>query len=106
MGSFAAEPRLLHAAERHMLGRDDADIDADHAVLERFGNAEDAADVAAVEIARKAELSVVRRLDRFLFILELEDRCERTESFLPRAQHLAARTGNYCGFEELALQFI
>src|SRR5580765_4271266 len=54
--ALAAEPRLLHAAERDFRGRDQAGVDADHAVLERFADAEDAADVAAVEITREAEL--------------------------------------------------
>src|SRR5206468_9827973 len=40
--SFAPEARFLHAAERRDLGRDDAGVDADDAVLERFGDAPDA----------------------------------------------------------------
>ena len=48
--AFAADAAFLHAAEGRDLGRDDAFVDADDAVFERFGDAPDAADVAAVEI--------------------------------------------------------
>ena len=56
---FAADVAFLHAAEGGDLGRDDALVDADDAVLEGLGDAPDAADVAAVEIGRQAELGVV-----------------------------------------------
>src|SRR5688572_29633789 len=57
--TFAPDARLFDAAERHLGHRDQAGVDADHAVLERLGHAEDPADVAAVEVARQAELGVV-----------------------------------------------
>src|SRR5215208_3950635 len=72
--ALAADPALLHAAERGDLGRDDALVDADDAVFERLGDAEDAADVAAVEIGGKAELGVVRHMDRFGIGLEAVER--------------------------------
>src|SRR6267154_2300045 len=52
---FAAQARLLYAAEGRDLGGDQAGVDADHAVLERLGDAPDAADVARVEVRRQAE---------------------------------------------------
>src|SRR5262245_22617262 len=52
---FAADARFLDAAEGRHFGRNDARIDPDDAVLERLGDAPDAADVAAVEIRREAE---------------------------------------------------
>ena len=65
--SFAAEARFLHAAERRHLGRDDPGVDADDPVFERFGDAPDAADVAAVEVRGEAELRVVGQRDRLRF---------------------------------------
>src|SRR5258706_11269546 len=56
--ALAAEARLLDAAERRHLGRDDAFVDADDAVLEPLGDPEDAPNVACVEIRRQAELGV------------------------------------------------
>ena len=56
--AFAADAAFLHAAERGDLGRDDALVDADDAVFEGFGDAPDAADVAAVEIGREAKFGV------------------------------------------------
>src|SRR6266852_6578763 len=50
--AFAADAAFPHAAEGGDLGRDDALVDADDAVFERFGDAPDAADVAAVEVGR------------------------------------------------------
>src|SRR5258705_1612725 len=61
--AFAAEPRLLDAAERRDFVRDEPRVDADHAVFERFGDAPHAADVAAVEVRRETELGVVRETD-------------------------------------------
>src|SRR6266581_1260541 len=49
--AFAADAAFLHAAEGRNLGRDDSLVDADDAVFEGFGDAPDAADVAAVEIS-------------------------------------------------------
>ena len=51
--ALAAEAGLLDAAERRDLGRDEAGVDADDAVLERLGDAPDAADVAARRSRRR-----------------------------------------------------
>src|SRR5262245_5949010 len=75
--AFAAEAGLLHAAEGRDLGGDDADVGADDAGLHLFRHAEDAADVAAVEIAGQAELRVVGELDDFLLALEADQRRHR-----------------------------
>src|SRR5213082_532070 len=72
--AFAADAAFLHAAEGGDLGRDDALVDADDAVFEGLGDAPDAADVAAVEIGREAELGVVGHLDRVLLALEAVER--------------------------------
>src|ERR1051326_8224830 len=48
--SLAAQSGLFHAAEGGDLGRDDAFVDADDAVFQRFGDAEYAANVPRVEI--------------------------------------------------------
>src|ERR1700739_5157268 len=70
--AFAADATFFHAAEGGDLGRDDALVDADDAVFEGFGDAPDAADVAAVEIGGETELDVVGHLDRVLLGLERE----------------------------------
>src|SRR4051812_43286299 len=54
LGALAADAGLLDAAERGDFGRDDAGVDAEDAVLQRLRDAPDAADVAAVEVARQA----------------------------------------------------
>src|SRR6185503_7602684 len=48
--ALAPEPGLLDAAEGRDFRGDEAAVDAHHAVIERFRDAPDAADVAAVEI--------------------------------------------------------
>ena len=58
--ALAADAGLLHAAERRDLGRDEAGVDADDAVVERLRDAPDAADVAAVEVRGEAVRRVVR----------------------------------------------
>src|SRR5437016_9821672 len=72
--AFAADAAFLHAAEGGDLGRDDAFVDADDAVFEGFGDAPDAADVAAVEIGGETEFGVVGHLDGLVFGLEPVER--------------------------------
>ncbi len=57
--ALAAEPALLHAAEGGDIGGDHAVIDADQPDLEGLGDAEDAAEVAGVEVARKPDIAVI-----------------------------------------------
>src|SRR5258706_14132981 len=66
LGALTAEARLLHAAEGRDLGRNDAAVHAHHAGLHLLGGAEHAPDVARVEVAREAELGVVRHGDRLV----------------------------------------
>src|SRR5688572_8110052 len=65
--AFPAEPRLLDATEWRNLGRQEPGVDGDHPCFERFGHSPDAADVAAVEVRRQAELGVIGQRDGFLF---------------------------------------
>src|ERR1035437_5906140 len=93
---------LLDAAKRHMLGRENADIDADHAVFECFADAEDASDIAAVEVAGQAKLGVVGGKDYFLLGLELEHRRERAKGLLLGAQHVGGGISNDSGLKKQA----
>src|SRR5260221_12193156 len=65
--AFAADAGFLDAAERRDLGGDEARVDAVDAVLERLGEAPDAARVARVVVRGEPVRRVVRRTDRFLF---------------------------------------
>src|SRR5690242_13510246 len=92
--ALAAEARLLDAAEGRDLGRDDADVCTHDAGLDRLRDAEDAPDVAAVEVAAEAELGVVRELDDLVFGLEADQRRHRAEGLLVRHQHLRRHVGD------------
>src|SRR6478672_10746138 len=59
LAALAAHAALLDATEGCDLDRDHPVIDADHAHLHGLGDAEDAADVAGVEIAGEADIGVV-----------------------------------------------
>src|ERR1700730_1110163 len=77
--ALAADAAFLHAAKGGDLGRDDALVDADDAVFERFGDAPNAADVAAVEIGGEAELGIVGHPDRLILALEPVERGDGAE---------------------------
>jgi hypothetical protein len=94
--TLAAQARLLDAAKGHFGGGDQAGVDAHHAVLQRLADAEDAADVAAVEVAGQAELGVVGQLDGLGLGLEAEHRRHRAEGFLG-AQHVAVTSASTVG---------
>src|SRR4051794_25689219 len=81
-GARWADAAFLDAAEGGDLGRDDAFVDADDAVFERFGDAPDAADIAAVEIGGEAELGVVGHLDRRGLSLEAVERGDGAKGLL------------------------
>ena len=100
--ALAAQARLFDAAEGHMLGGQNAHIDAHHAVFERLAHAEDAAHVTAVEIARQPELGVVGRRNGLLLGIEAEHRGKRAEGFFACAQHVGRGVGHHRGLEELA----
>src|SRR5687767_13086523 len=86
--AFAAEARLLHAAERRDFGRDDADVRADDPRLHRFGHVEDAAHIAAVKVSRKAEFARVGEPDDLVLGLETDERRHRAEGLLVGHEHL------------------
>ncbi len=92
-----AEAGLLDAAEGHLGQRDQAGVDADHAVFQRFADPEDAAHVAAVEVARQAEFGVVGHRDRLGLGLEAEHRRHRAEGFFLAAQHVRGHARQYGG---------
>src|SRR5437899_1465851 len=92
--------RFLHAAEGRDFGGDDAGVDADDAVLEGFGDAPDAVDVASVEVRRQAEFGVVREADRFFFVREAEERRDRAEGFFAGHFHAGVDVGEDGRFEE------
>ena len=102
--AFAAEPRLLHAAERRDLGGDEAGVDADHAVLERFGDAPDAPDVAAVEVRREPELGAVGELDHFGVVVEADQRRDGPERFLAKDLHVGRDAGQHRRLVERAAE--
>src|ERR1700685_3792184 len=59
LGALTADAGLLDAAERRHLGRDQARVDPNDPALQRLGDAPDAADVPAVEVAAEPERGVV-----------------------------------------------
>src|SRR5215831_11403014 len=79
--ALTADARLLHAAERCNLVRDQAGVHADHPRFDRLSNTPDAADVARVEIRRETELCVVGHRDAFLLRLEPVERSDWSEGF-------------------------
>src|SRR5688500_18868730 len=91
--AFAPQARLLHAAERRDLGRDDADVGADDARLHRLGDAEGAAHVAGVEVAGQAELARVGKPDHLRLGLEADEGRHRAEGLLVRHEHLRRDVG-------------
>src|SRR3546814_8228052 len=64
LGTFAAQARLLHTAERPDFVRDDAGVDADDAVFQRFRHAPHARVITRVEVSRQAEDGVDRKSTR------------------------------------------
>src|SRR5688572_8194924 len=101
---LAAEAGFLDAAERRHLGGDHPGIDADHARLERFGDAPHAADVASVEIRSEAEGRVVGEGNHFVFGLETEERRHGTERFLAGNQHGGRHVHEHSRLEETAAE--
>lgn len=104
--AFATQTRLLHAAKWHMFGGDDANVDAHHAIFERFAHAVDAANVAAVEIAGQAKLGVVGGVHGFLLFVKPKHRGEGAKRFFAGAQHVGAGVGDDGGLKELAVQLV
>src|SRR6476620_4230951 len=85
---LAADAAFLHAAEGGDLSRDDAFVDADDAVFEGFGDAPDAADVAAVEIGGETEFGVVGHAYGLGVGLEAVERRNGAEGLLLGDDHV------------------
>src|SRR3954467_6195762 len=100
--ALAAEARVLHAAKRRDLGRDDAGVRADDADLHLFRDAEDAADVAAVEVAGEAELGVVGELDHLVLAFEANEWRHRAEGLFVGNDHLGRDVRDHGRLEEEA----
>ncbi len=101
MRAFATEAGLLDAAEGGDLVGDESGVDADHAVLELFGDTPDAADIAAVEIGGQAIDGVIRHAHHILFAGEAHDRRNRPEDLFVEHAHAGLHFGQHRGFEEL-----
>src|SRR5690349_15021235 len=104
--ALAPQSRLLNAAERSDFGRDDADVRADDAGLHFLRHAEDAADVAAVEVAGEAELGVVREANDFILRLEANERRHGAERFLEGDDHVGRDVRHHGRLEEEAAALV
>src|SRR5262245_36143182 len=104
MRAFTAEATFLDAAEGRDFCRDQAGVDADHAGLQRLGDAPDATEIAGIEIRREPEWRVVAHRDHIGFILEAEYRRERAKCFLVRDQRVGLDIGEHRRLEEAAAE--
>src|SRR5690606_38347634 len=104
--AFAALAGFLHSAERRHLVRDDAFVDADDAVLEAFCNPPDPSNIPRIEIAGKADWSIVRHLYGFFFRFEPEQRRDRPEYLLTEHAHLVVDVGQYRRVDEIRPEFV
>src|SRR2546425_12079516 len=77
MRAFAAEPRLLDAAEGRHGGGDYAGVDADHSGLERFTDAKRTVHIPGEDVGGESIGRVVGATDRFGFTGEAEQRGDR-----------------------------
>src|SRR5919204_5970913 len=104
--ALAAESGLLHAAERGDLRGDDAGVRTDDAGLHLLRHAEDAPDVAAVEIARESELRVVGKPDDLILGLEANQRRDGAERFLVGDDHVRRDVRDHGRLEEEAAALV
>ena len=75
-------------------------LTADHAVFQRLGDAEHAADVAGVEVGGEAELGVVGEADRLGLVREPGQRGDRAEDLLARDGHVGRDVREHGRLEE------
>lgn len=94
-GTFAPKPRLFYPAERRDFIGEHAGVDADHARLQCFADAEHATYIARIKICGEAELAVVGKLDRLGFRMEADQRGNRPEGFLLGYRRGIARTAHH-----------
>src|SRR5207237_6409184 len=104
--ALAAEARLLNTAERRDLRRDEARVDADDAVVERFGDAPDTADVAAVEVRGESVRRVVRGANRLLLGREARDAGDGPEGLLAAHRHLRLHVHEHGRLEERVAELV
>ncbi len=86
--------------------RDQAGVDADHAVFQRLLHAGDAADVAGVEIAGQTKDRVIGAGDDFFLGVELEQGREGAEGFLIRDLAVGLDARHHGRLEERAAQIV
>src|SRR5690242_8100168 len=98
--ALAPEARLLDAAEWGDLRGDDAHVRADDAGLHLLRHTEDAADVAAVEVAGEAELGVVREADDLVLRLEADERRDWAERLFKGDDHVGRDVRHHGRLEE------
>ncbi len=106
LGTFAADSRFLHSAKGSDFGRYDAFVNADDSVFKGFGHAQYTADIPRVEISRKAIGRIIRKTDRLGFVFEAEERCDRSEDFLPCNFHRGRNLRHNGWLEERAAQSV
>ena len=102
--TFATDATFLDAAEWRDFGGDESGVEADDAVLQRFGDAPRAREVARVDIRREAEFGVVGEPHGFFVGVHAEQRRDRTEGFLARQNHVAADVRQHRGLVERAAE--
>ena len=95
---------MLDAAEGGDLVRKEAGVDPDHAVFERFGDAEATADVARVEVRGQARFGGVGQGDGFLFAGEAVKGGDRAEDLFAREAHRGRDAGEHGRLEESAAE--
>src|SRR6476469_1119297 len=99
--SLAPDARFLDASERGDFGRDDAGVDPEDAVLQRFGHAPHARHVATVEVARQPVRRVVGLAHRLVLGREPADAGHRAERLLAADRHGVGDAGQHRRREEL-----
>src|SRR5690606_7880410 len=100
--SFTAQSGLFHSSEGRFGSGPGAGVVTDMAVAEPRNDPLGARVVFREEIGGKTELRIVREPDRLFLVLELEEREERTERLLARAQHSRTRSAHDRGRKEPA----
>src|SRR5690606_2431184 len=106
MAALPTDAAFLDAAERRLGRGDQALVDADHAILQPFHDAEGATEIAGIEVAGEAELGVVCHRDRIFFLFEAENRRNGAENLLLHEPHLRLRVRNHRRFEEGAAELM
>src|SRR5262245_16205277 len=100
---LAADPRLLDSTERRNLGRDQAGVDSDDAVLERLSHTVHATQSLRIEVRGKAVGRVVRDPDCLVLGREASDSGHRAERLLAAHGHVRGDVDDHRRLEELAL---